>query len=1343
MSFGCGVGDFMPVIELANTLRKTFSDSPKQFKAISDDVRGLSIVLMDTEVCYDRFPDAQKKRFQDVIASCLNLLRELDASLQNYCDIKKSADGKMMKRIWKRLTWDMDSVRDFRDRITAQVSILDVLNSQTIRQDVARLVDHQEDQQRQALLNWISEIDYTAQQNDLVSRREPGSRKWLFSSKEYNHWSSEKGSILFCPGMPGAGKTITLAVVVEDLQKKFENDSDSITVFVYCSYRNHDQDITKLLCSLLRSVLQQIPQTPTRALSIYNTHQTRSSSISRTDARDLIRSILSGYARVNILIDALDELPSEVRTPFSSEILRLHTDFGVNLFVTSRDLPNIQSPFSDKGALTLEIKASDEDVRAYLEAHITQLPNFVSRNPDLHQDIINAITDASDGMFLLAELHLKSLQGKKSPRAIRNALEKLSTGSSAYDSAYEEAMNRINSQDDDSEALAKQALVIIICSRRPLMTEELAYAVSIEPQSVSVDEDNVPEIGDIVDVCTGLITVDIQSNVVRLVHKSTQEYFERNKARWFPRANSKMALLCTQYLSLARAAVLISESQSTGSPDISRLGLIQLAKDMSESALIVSCSKGHHAIVDLWLSVNTYDINKKSRQNRDLGDDVLLTIAASRGDIIMIELALRNGADPNIRSFQDQTALYIAAEHGFEDIVAILLHHHDINPALQNIDLNLGKDQSRQKTALEIAATKGNIGCCRLLLERAGHEEISSALYLAAEHKRLEILSEFRGWLHSDVLSALLRRAVNNGDSETAIVLMSYCDRNHLDGNGISVICLAYERNRLDIVKHLLSYKDCSWEELEKVLVKVLLAANIKALKLLLPYVDINADISRHLKQSHPVFPLHLAARVPDASMTILLLSREDINVNAVDYQVRTAFLLAAEEGNDRVMEALLGSGKDIEIEKMDINSKSAYDYIHLNHRNSRIFNILFPFLEDDINKTDVDGFTLLHRLCRLPPVLDPSWGDGEHYILRDMPSLTNHLGTILRVPGLDINFPDRDGNTALFWAIRTRQTDSVRCLLQRPEIIVGHNFLALLSSSPTPGLQFKSSPAVENPFTRSHKTTTTMNEEDDKILDSILAYISTNKGASTVSLNSQDEKGTTLLSWAAKNNRSDEVEKLLDLPHIDANLADHCGRTPLAHATSLNRAECVEVLLRSSNVDANLADNDGNTPLHYSPIEHNPFIRDTSCLDLLLSNSSTNVNAYNRDGDTPLILAIKRQNSYLVKIFAGCVRVDPNFPGRNGVPPLLYAMTLNNTHIVEHVLGIPTIKIDVCDYNGRTTLSYFDSMWERFRAKKMHGPYDGWSGGWSGGLLNIARRLRDLSRVDDLRQGYKKYLET
>lgn len=84
-------------------------------------------------------------------------------------------------------------------------------------------------------------------------------------------------------------------------------------------------------------------------------------------------------------------------------------------------------------------------------------------------------------------------------------------------------MERIEGQLADSQELAKQALGWITCSKRPLTTLELQHALAVEIGQSSLDEDNLPEIDDVVSVCAGLVTIDEGSGIIRLVHYTTQE----------------------------------------------------------------------------------------------------------------------------------------------------------------------------------------------------------------------------------------------------------------------------------------------------------------------------------------------------------------------------------------------------------------------------------------------------------------------------------------------------------------------------------------------------------------------------------------------------------------------------------------------------------------------------------------------------------------------------------------------------------------------------------------------------------------------------------------------------
>ena len=71
----------------------------------------------------------------------------------------------------------------------------------------------------------------------------------------------------------------------------------------------------------------------------------------------------------------------------------------------------------------------------------------------------------------------------------------------------------------------------------------------VEVGESKLDELNFSEIEDIVSVCARLVTIDEESGIIRLVHYTTQEYFERTQSQWFPDAQTNITTICVSYLS--------------------------------------------------------------------------------------------------------------------------------------------------------------------------------------------------------------------------------------------------------------------------------------------------------------------------------------------------------------------------------------------------------------------------------------------------------------------------------------------------------------------------------------------------------------------------------------------------------------------------------------------------------------------------------------------------------------------------------------------------------------------------------------------------------------------------
>ncbi|KAJ4246035.1 hypothetical protein NW762_013780 [Fusarium torreyae] len=204
-----------------------------------------------------------------------------------------------------------------------------------------------------------------------------------------------------------------------------------------------------------------------------------------------------------------------------------------------------------EGRSVLEIRATKADVRQYLRHNMSKLSKFVMCDQELQEQICEAILGSIGGMFLLARLHLDSLVGKRSVKALKQALASLPKGSSAYDKAYLDAMNRIECQVPDLESLAKEVLAWLTFARRPLQIAELQAAIAIQETDSELDYESLIDIDDLVSICAGLVTIEPQSQTVTLtlIHYTTQEYLERTQARWRPDAHAAIATSCFTYLS--------------------------------------------------------------------------------------------------------------------------------------------------------------------------------------------------------------------------------------------------------------------------------------------------------------------------------------------------------------------------------------------------------------------------------------------------------------------------------------------------------------------------------------------------------------------------------------------------------------------------------------------------------------------------------------------------------------------------------------------------------------------------------------------------------------------------
>ncbi|KAF3074205.1 hypothetical protein CFAM422_003493 [Trichoderma lentiforme] len=561
--------------------------------------------------------------------------------------------------------------------------------------DVAQMTSIIERDEDLKFLNWLTPRDYGLQQNKYIQAHQEGTGRWLLDSAKFITWVETNRQTLFCPGMPGAGKTILTSIVVDNLTSRFGPDPSVGIAYIYFNFWQQDEHkVEDLFASLLKQLVRGKSSLPASVKDLCNHHMEKGTRPSLDKISKVLQSVIRvSYSRVFIIIDALDECQASdnCRTQFIKGLF----DFqkcGANIFATSRSIPDVTDKFD--GSTRLEIRASDDDIRRYVDGQISYGESETLR--DMQAEASTGIMRAADGMFLLAKLDLDSLLDEKLPKDMRAKLKNLPKGSKAYSHAYEAIMRRIEHQGPGSVRFAKAVLSWITCAKRPLTISELRHALAVEIGESKLNEKDLPPVQDLVSVCAGLVTVDEGSAIIRLFHYTAQEYFQQTQNQWFPDAKDDITRICVTYLSFD---VFEDGFCPTDAAFEERLQSYQLYDYAAHEW-------GHHACESISLDPLVLDFlqcqskveassqalfavkeSGKPNYSQDLPKQMTgLHLAAYFGIEKAIQFPLDlNGWDPE--DGYNRTPLSLAAENGHETVVRLLINKGANPKAMDHLGL--------------------------------------------------------------------------------------------------------------------------------------------------------------------------------------------------------------------------------------------------------------------------------------------------------------------------------------------------------------------------------------------------------------------------------------------------------------------------------------------------------------------------------------------------------------------------------------------------------------------------------------------------------------------------------
>ncbi|KAL8960007.1 MAG: hypothetical protein Q9193_003220, partial [Seirophora villosa] len=368
---------------------------------------------------------------------------------------------------------------------------------------------------------------------------------------------------------------------------------------------------------------------------------------------------------------------------------------------------------------TVEIEATPTDIRNYVEwriDHESRLFDSVNKKKHLREEVLMTIVQQANGMFLLAKLHMDSLATKRTPKAVHTALQNLPT---EIGDTYDRAMERIEATNEDDRKIVMNFLLWIAFGTRPLSVAEVEHASSISVGARDVDPDDILSASELTSMCAGLVVVDA-SDIVRLVHFSARNYFEEHREKWFSNGHTTLARKCTAYLSYK-----VFEAGACSGPDerkdfgsrVEQYPLIdysctywgfhasraQPSNEVTDQIEHFMANKARLEFVvqAMWYSdspdLAEWDIKKgaqalhlaaffgldqvvtrliKGQHSVDCRDPLGTTplmYAAAAGHAKVVQVLLREGADPSLACQRSATALHRGIEGNYVDVVRHLL----------------------------------------------------------------------------------------------------------------------------------------------------------------------------------------------------------------------------------------------------------------------------------------------------------------------------------------------------------------------------------------------------------------------------------------------------------------------------------------------------------------------------------------------------------------------------------------------------------------------------------------------------------------------------------------------
>ncbi|KAK8217870.1 ankyrin repeat-containing domain protein [Phyllosticta capitalensis] len=393
--------------------------------------------------------------------------------------------------------------------------------------------------------------------------RHPGTGRWLIEHEEFKHWLKTPASKLWLSGIPGAGKTVLAAMVIEHCLKQ---RSPAIAVaYVYCDYLKSDsQDPVKILGTIATQIAKQDES--------QNCHDTLADFYAECRQLDPPRSPEAHslgelvqkmsddwFDEVRIIVDAIDEC-GENQIKVIENLIKLNSSKGSKIKTLFISRPEHELKIRlETSYIHIPIAAQNVDLRAYVKTEVeTRMRDhrLRIRSPGLKEEIMERLVNEAKGMFRWVACQIEYLCNCTDDEERRQALHDLPPGLSE---TYERILERVNKKRNPKLQKMVQNTLRWLLYGPKMKSAALCEALAIKDDSVQLNPEAVPDEEAILIYCSSLVRKSVDGSI-ELSHFTVKEFlhttqclqrhdlasYHLNSTLEMPR----LARQCLQYLNL-------------------------------------------------------------------------------------------------------------------------------------------------------------------------------------------------------------------------------------------------------------------------------------------------------------------------------------------------------------------------------------------------------------------------------------------------------------------------------------------------------------------------------------------------------------------------------------------------------------------------------------------------------------------------------------------------------------------------------------------------------------------------------------------------------------------------